>query len=221
MSEKTQGQVTSPTSEDLATQVKELREKLAETESRRVSAEISLTSKDSELRKLTQRWTDLQLQMTGLFVENQRLRFWLSRYKALKDKFLPHGSFQERIAKWAALTLTHQRATKTQASTARARTETRSSITVDGFVEPPQAWRGDPLRPPVVIAILNWNRVDLLRGCVESLFAHTGYERLRICIYDQASTDGSREYLQSLGDRIDTILGTENVGFITANNSII
>jgi hypothetical protein len=30
-------------------------------------------------------------------------------------------------------------------------------------VPPPPEWQSTPARPPVVIAIANWNRVDLLR----------------------------------------------------------
>ena len=73
----------------------------------------------------------------------------------------------------------------------------------------------------MVIAIPNWNRVELLRKCVESIVARTKYQRYRICVYDQASTDGSREYLQTLGDRVDTICGDTNVGFVLANNAVI
>lgn len=88
-------------------------------------------------------------------------------------------------------------------------------------VNPPPRWLDDPNRPPVVIAIANWNRGDLLRDCVESILRLTTYPRYRICVFDQGSTDSSREHLSAWGDRVDTIRSPENVGFILANNAII
>jgi GT2 family glycosyltransferase len=79
----------------------------------------------------------------------------------------------------------------------------------------------DPNRPPVVIAIPNWNRGDLLRDCVDSILRLTTYGRYRVCVFDQGSTDSSREHLSAWGDRVDAILSPENVGFILANNAII
>ena len=86
---------------------------------------------------------------------------------------------------------------------------------------PPPEWQDDPRRPPVVIAIPNWNRCDLLEDCVESLLRHTAYPRVRICILDQGSTDGSRERLAAWGDRVDAVLSDENLGFIGGNNAMI
>ncbi len=47
--------------------------------------------------------------------------------------------------------------------------------------------------------ILNWNRVELLRQCVDSYLATVGGD-YELMIVDNASTDGSREYL----DRLET-----------------
>jgi GT2 family glycosyltransferase len=88
-------------------------------------------------------------------------------------------------------------------------------------VEPPSSWLNDPQRPPVVIAIPNWNRGDLLRDCVESILRLTSYTRYRVCVFDQGSTDSSREHFRHWGDAVDAILSPENVGFILANNAII
>jgi GT2 family glycosyltransferase len=88
-------------------------------------------------------------------------------------------------------------------------------------VSPPSAWLDDPNGPPVVIAIPNWNRGGLLRDCVESILQLTTYARYRVCVFDQGSTDDSREHLRGWGDRVDAILATQNVGFILANNAII
>jgi GT2 family glycosyltransferase len=88
-------------------------------------------------------------------------------------------------------------------------------------VDPPPGWLDDPDRPPVVIAIPNWNRGELLHDCVESILRLTTYPRYRVCVFDQGSTDSSREHLRTWRDRVDAILSPENVGFILANNAII
>jgi hypothetical protein len=45
--------------------------------------------------------------------------------------------------------------------------------------------------------ILNWNRVELLRECVASYFATVG-DDYELMVVDNASTDGSRNYLRDL-----------------------
>lgn len=74
--------------------------------------------------------------------------------------------------------------------------------------------------PGVVIAILSWNRVRLLRDCLESIFEKTLYPNARICVLDQGSEDGTADYLQGLGDRIDWIHSADNLGFVGGNNLI-
>ncbi len=221
MSDESQSQLTGPRSEELATKLRRLEEELAQAEAQRAASECRLRDNDAEIDRLNQGLTDLRVEMARLLVENQRLQFWLNRYKAIKDKYLARGSFQERLTKWAAKKLIHRRGATPRFSGQRGKEGIVSTAHVDGIVEPPQHWLDNPLRPPIVIAILNWNRVDLLRKCLESLFLYTDYERLSICVYDQGSTDGSREYLQSLGGRVDAVFGKENLGFITANNLII
>ena len=88
-------------------------------------------------------------------------------------------------------------------------------------VPPPAEWKLARDRPPVVVALANWNRVDLLRQCIGSLREHTAYPHYRICVFDQGSTDGSVEYLRSLSPAIDAVFSPENVGFVHATNTII
>ena len=82
-------------------------------------------------------------------------------------------------------------------------------------------WGAAPARPPVVIAIAHWNRVDLLRQCIASLQAHTDYPHARICVFDQGSTDGSVEFLRSLEPQVDVIFSPCNLGFVHGSNAII
>jgi GT2 family glycosyltransferase len=71
----------------------------------------------------------------------------------------------------------------------------------------------------VSIVIANWNTKDLIRGCIESILSHvkTGFE-YEIIIIDNASSDGSRDYLLSLGDKIILICNSKNLGYAKACN---
>jgi GT2 family glycosyltransferase/Tfp pilus assembly protein PilF len=71
-----------------------------------------------------------------------------------------------------------------------------------------------------VISILALNNLDLTRQCIESIFENTEGE-YRICVFNQGSDDGTREYLDGLGDRIDRIHSPDNVGFVTGNNRVM
>ncbi len=72
----------------------------------------------------------------------------------------------------------------------------------------------------MVVAILSWNKVGLLRTCLASLMRDTEYPHT-VCVVDQGSTDGTRRYLESLGDRVVPLYLPENVGFIQGNNLVM
>lgn len=66
----------------------------------------------------------------------------------------------------------------------------------------------------VTVAIPTFNRLELLKRSVESARSQ-GYEDLEIIISDNASTDGTQEYLQSLSDpRVKVLLNAENLGMV-------
>src|SRR5215216_1482866 len=66
----------------------------------------------------------------------------------------------------------------------------------------------------IAIAVLTCNRVHLLRQCVENVLARTSAATREIVIWDNGSTDGTREYLEAISDpRIDVVLSETNVGF--------
>ena len=77
----------------------------------------------------------------------------------------------------------------------------------------------------VAIIIVNWNGRHLLAKCIESIIKHPPSAPYEIVIVDNASTDGSVEWLraaQSKGLLKETTLrlieNAENVGFGRANN---
>lgn len=72
--------------------------------------------------------------------------------------------------------------------------------------------------PELAIIIVNWNGGQLLRQCLESIAQHPPSLSYEIVVVDNASTDGSREWLESLGARVRLIKNKENAGFGRANN---
>lgn len=73
---------------------------------------------------------------------------------------------------------------------------------------------------PVVISILSLNNCDLLKQCLESVFSNTDVP-YRVCVVNQASNDGTKEYLDSLGGRVDAIHSPRNLGFVAGNNLVM
>jgi len=64
---------------------------------------------------------------------------------------------------------------------------------------------------------VNWNGGDYLRRCLDSLAKYPPTVPHEVIVVDNASTDGSNEFLRSFKD-IRLILNTENLGFGRANN---
>ncbi len=65
----------------------------------------------------------------------------------------------------------------------------------------------------IVAVVLTHNRLHLLRKCVENVLLRTSSATHEILIWDNASTDGTAEYLAALTDpRIRIVRSPENVG---------
>jgi len=75
-----------------------------------------------------------------------------------------------------------------------------------------------PLLPRVSTVIVNWNRKELLRACLDALRRQT-FQNLEVIVVDNGSTDGSAEMLAGPEFRcVRCIRNTENRGFCAANN---
>lgn len=73
----------------------------------------------------------------------------------------------------------------------------------------------------VTIAIPTWNRLSLLRKAVGSALAQT-YSDVQIVISDDGSSDGTRDYINSLSDsRITKLLKSKNTGLVANYNSCL
>ena len=65
----------------------------------------------------------------------------------------------------------------------------------------------------IAVIVLAYNQVDLLRHCVERVLLRTSEATTEIVIWDNASTDGTAAYLETLTDpRIRVIQHPENIG---------
>ena len=65
----------------------------------------------------------------------------------------------------------------------------------------------------IAVVVLTYNRVHLLRQCVERALLRTSETTTEILIWNNASTDGTQAYLDSLTDpRIKVIHHPENIG---------
>ncbi len=77
-----------------------------------------------------------------------------------------------------------------------------------------------PADPPLdlAIVILNYNTRDLLSNCLDSVFASQGEVRYRVCVVDNASTDGSAEMVRSRFPQAHMIANPVNIGYSAGNN---
>jgi N-acetylglucosaminyl-diphospho-decaprenol L-rhamnosyltransferase len=68
------------------------------------------------------------------------------------------------------------------------------------------------------IVIVSYNTCDLLRTCLRSVYASQGDLDLKICVVDNASSDGSAEMVAAEFTQAQLIVNAENVGYPVANN---
>jgi GT2 family glycosyltransferase/glycosyltransferase involved in cell wall biosynthesis len=68
------------------------------------------------------------------------------------------------------------------------------------------------------IIIPVFNRLELTRQCLDELFRTTPLNGVDVIVIDNGSSDGSSEYLRSLGNRIRLIQNETNLGFASACN---
>lgn len=71
--------------------------------------------------------------------------------------------------------------------------------------------------PLVSIIVLNWNGKDCIGQCLESLDAQT-YTNREIIVVDNASSDGSPEFVRKEFPHIRLIVNDRNLGFSKGNN---
>jgi GT2 family glycosyltransferase len=77
------------------------------------------------------------------------------------------------------------------------------------------------VEPVCSICIANYNGTALLEDCLASIHAQRGDARTEIIIHDDASTDGSVEWIRTHHPEVELLASRENVGFAIANNRMV
>jgi len=78
--------------------------------------------------------------------------------------------------------------------------------------------------PEVSICIVTWNRLDLLKRCIESIEGNTTYPNYKIIVHSNGCEDGTQEYLEaaaSINKKIVPVLSKDNEVFVIPNNNMM
>ena len=68
------------------------------------------------------------------------------------------------------------------------------------------------------VIIVNWNARAYLGPCLESIVVQTPNLHYEICVVDNASTDGSADWVRQAFPHVHVIANQKNLGFPSANN---
>jgi GT2 family glycosyltransferase len=89
--------------------------------------------------------------------------------------------------------------------------------------------RGDDLHaavahcfPSVSVIVLAWNQLEFTRACLHSLEHFSDYPNWELIVVDNASTDGTVDFLLDYAegrDHVRLVLNDENLGFAGGNNA--
>lgn len=125
-----------------------------------------------------------------------------------------HGQFVEHLKQTLSKPETHDVIEKRKAF---ARGETwRQRAT--SLIENIETSSNDP---QVSVVVVTYNNLDLTRACLRSLDENSLYEKLEIIVVDNASADGSPDFLKTwVAEKANRklILNSDNKGFAAANN---
>lgn len=80
-----------------------------------------------------------------------------------------------------------------------------------------------PERPVVSVCIANYNGERMLAECIGSVLDQQGIEpgSVEIIIHDDASTDGSVDWLRRQHPQVELLASADNVGFCVGNNRMV
>jgi GT2 family glycosyltransferase len=77
---------------------------------------------------------------------------------------------------------------------------------------------GERAVPTVTVAVVSWNTRELLLRCLSSLASEAETGRVRVCVVDNASSDGSAQAARAHAPWADVIEAGSNLGFGAAVN---
>jgi GT2 family glycosyltransferase len=75
--------------------------------------------------------------------------------------------------------------------------------------------------PTCSVCIANYNGIDIIDACIRSVLEQEGDLSVEIIIHDDASCDGSVEYIRTHYPNVRLIASQDNVGFCIANNRMV
>lgn len=78
-----------------------------------------------------------------------------------------------------------------------------------------------PERPVVSVCIANYNGVGVLEDCIASVLSQNAEVHIEIIVHDDASGDGSVEWIRRHYPGVELLASEENVGFCIANNRMV
>jgi GT2 family glycosyltransferase len=78
-----------------------------------------------------------------------------------------------------------------------------------------------PAAPVCSVCIANYNGINLLTDCLESVLAQQGEFSVEIIVHDDASTDDSVALLREKYPQVELLASTQNVGFCVSNNRMV
>ena len=75
--------------------------------------------------------------------------------------------------------------------------------------------------PVCSVLIANYNGIGLIADCIESVLAQDCDFEVEIIVHDDASTDGSAEFIRSRYPQVKLMESAGNVGFCISNNRMV
>ena len=75
-----------------------------------------------------------------------------------------------------------------------------------------------PAAPVCSVCIANYNGIDLLADCLDSVLAQQRDISIEIIVHDDASTDSSLAFLRERYPQVEVLAGAQNAGFCVSNN---
>jgi len=75
-------------------------------------------------------------------------------------------------------------------------------------------------KPVISVCIANYNGIDIIGPCIESVLNQTTEYQYEILIHDDASTDNSVEHIQREFPQVKLLVSSENVGYCKSNNKM-
>jgi GT2 family glycosyltransferase len=80
----------------------------------------------------------------------------------------------------------------------------------------------NPVAAPLCsVCIANFNGVEILGDCIDSVLAQQGSTPVEVIVHDDASTDGSVDWIRRHYPQVELLAARENVGFCVANNRMV